>query len=136
MAATGSSCRTCPAVVRCASRPVANVALATRPRMDEVPILLLPGMAADERLFEPQRRCFPGLRVPRWIDLRALGHVRRGALAAQPGGAAVAGVPEPRRGRCDTAGRAHAARHDRPRRRARALRVQPGEGRRYFSSLM
>jgi pimeloyl-ACP methyl ester carboxylesterase len=31
------------------------------------PMVLLPGMAADERLFEPQRRAFPGLIVPSWI---------------------------------------------------------------------
>jgi hypothetical protein len=31
------------------------------------PMVLLPGMAADEQLFEPQRRAFPGLIVPSWI---------------------------------------------------------------------
>jgi pimeloyl-ACP methyl ester carboxylesterase len=36
----------------------------------DLPILLLPGMAADERLFEPQRACFPDLRVPAWIEPR------------------------------------------------------------------
>jgi hypothetical protein len=38
------------------------------PTVDDMPLLLLPGMAADERLFEPQRRRFPSLRVPAWID--------------------------------------------------------------------
>jgi len=35
---------------------------------DCVPIILLSGMAADERLFEPQRVAFPNLRVPAWIE--------------------------------------------------------------------
>jgi pimeloyl-ACP methyl ester carboxylesterase len=33
-----------------------------------LPILLLSGMGADERLFAPQRAEFPNLRVPAWID--------------------------------------------------------------------
>lgn len=33
----------------------------------EVPMILLPGMAADERLFEQQLARFPNLRVPKWI---------------------------------------------------------------------
>ncbi len=32
------------------------------------PLILLPGMAADARLFEPQRRAFPDLVVPTWIE--------------------------------------------------------------------
>src|SRR4051794_38715239 len=35
--------------------------------MSEVPIVLLSGMAADERLFAPQLAAFPNLRVPAWI---------------------------------------------------------------------
>jgi pimeloyl-ACP methyl ester carboxylesterase len=35
---------------------------------DGIPLILLSGMAADERLFEPQLACFPNLRVPAWID--------------------------------------------------------------------
>jgi pimeloyl-ACP methyl ester carboxylesterase len=31
-------------------------------------LVMLPGMAADERLFEPQRRVFPRLLVPPWIE--------------------------------------------------------------------
>jgi pimeloyl-ACP methyl ester carboxylesterase len=31
-------------------------------------LVLLPGMAADERLFGPQKRAFHGLIVPPWID--------------------------------------------------------------------
>jgi pimeloyl-ACP methyl ester carboxylesterase len=31
-------------------------------------MMLLPGMAANEMLFEPQRRAFPGLIVPPWSD--------------------------------------------------------------------
>jgi len=34
----------------------------------DLPIILLSGMAADERLFEPQLEEFPTLRVPAWID--------------------------------------------------------------------
>ncbi len=33
-----------------------------------VPIILLSGMATDERLFEPQLAAFPNLRVQPWID--------------------------------------------------------------------
>jgi pimeloyl-ACP methyl ester carboxylesterase len=32
------------------------------------PILLLPGMAADAGMFEPQRAAFPNLIAPSWID--------------------------------------------------------------------
>jgi pimeloyl-ACP methyl ester carboxylesterase len=35
---------------------------------DDVPLILLPGMAADERLFSPQRAAFPRLLVPAWIE--------------------------------------------------------------------
>src|SRR5687767_14399988 len=35
---------------------------------DPVPLILLPGMAADGRLFAPQRAAFPQLVVPAWID--------------------------------------------------------------------
>lgn len=31
---------------------------------DDAPLILLPGMAADERLFAPQRAAFPRLLVP------------------------------------------------------------------------
>jgi pimeloyl-ACP methyl ester carboxylesterase len=34
----------------------------------ETSVVLLPGMAADDRLFEPQRRAFPNLIVPPWIE--------------------------------------------------------------------
>jgi pimeloyl-ACP methyl ester carboxylesterase len=33
-----------------------------------IPIILLSGMAADERLFAPQLALFPNLRVQRWIE--------------------------------------------------------------------
>jgi pimeloyl-ACP methyl ester carboxylesterase len=33
----------------------------------EIPLILFPGMGADERLFAPQRVAFPQLIVPRWI---------------------------------------------------------------------
>ena len=42
---------------------------------------MLPGMAADERLFEPQRREFPGLIVPPWIEPEPYE-----SLASTPGG--------------------------------------------------
>lgn len=35
--------------------------------MPEIPLILFPGMGADERLFEPQREAFPQLIVPKWI---------------------------------------------------------------------
>jgi pimeloyl-ACP methyl ester carboxylesterase len=38
------------------------------PAGDAVPIVLLSGMAADERLFESQLAAFPNLRVQPWID--------------------------------------------------------------------
>src|SRR5688572_20303436 len=36
--------------------------------VEDIPIVFLSGMAADERLFEPQRAAFPNLRVQPWID--------------------------------------------------------------------
>jgi pimeloyl-ACP methyl ester carboxylesterase len=35
-----------------------------------LPLILLSGMAADARLFAPQREAFPGLVVPDWIEPR------------------------------------------------------------------
>ena len=60
-----------------------------------VPILLLPGMAADERLFESQLTQFRNLRVPDWIDplpnesLRA--YAIRLAQAVNPGCPCIVG---------------------------------------------
>jgi pimeloyl-ACP methyl ester carboxylesterase len=34
-------------------------------------LVLIPGLGADARLFEPQRRAFPSLYVPPWIDPHA-----------------------------------------------------------------
>jgi hypothetical protein len=31
-------------------------------------LIMLPGMGVDQRLFEPQRRLFPNLEVPPWIE--------------------------------------------------------------------
>jgi pimeloyl-ACP methyl ester carboxylesterase len=36
----------------------------------KTPLILFPGMGADERLFEPQRREFPQIVVPAWIEPR------------------------------------------------------------------
>jgi pimeloyl-ACP methyl ester carboxylesterase len=33
-------------------------------------LIMLPGMGVDERLFQPQRRVFPNLEVPPWIEPR------------------------------------------------------------------
>ena len=39
--------------------------------MSESPrLVLLPGMGADERMFEEQRAAFPGLIVPPWLPAR------------------------------------------------------------------
>ncbi len=60
-----------------------------------VPVLLLSGMGAGERLFEPQRACFPSLRIPAWIpplpreSLRA--YARRLARVVDPGCPCVVG---------------------------------------------
>ena len=35
--------------------------------MSRTPLILLPGMGADERMFAPQREAFPDLLVPKWI---------------------------------------------------------------------
>jgi pimeloyl-ACP methyl ester carboxylesterase len=37
---------------------------------EDLPLILLSGMAADARLFAAQRAAFPGLRVPAWIAPR------------------------------------------------------------------
>jgi pimeloyl-ACP methyl ester carboxylesterase len=54
-----------------------------------VPIILLSGMAADERLFAPQRAAFPALRVAAWLPPRrgeALpAYAARMARALDPG---------------------------------------------------
>jgi pimeloyl-ACP methyl ester carboxylesterase len=63
--------------------------------MGDLPVLLLSGMAADERLFEPQRAYLPGLRTPGWIEplagesLRA--YAARLARAVDPGCPCVVG---------------------------------------------
>jgi pimeloyl-ACP methyl ester carboxylesterase len=60
-----------------------------------LPILLLSGMAADARLFEPQQACFPSLRVPGWIKplpgepLRA--YAARMARVVDPGCPCIVG---------------------------------------------
>ena len=61
----------------------------------DVPLILLPGMAADARLFGSQFVHFPNLRVPAWIDplvgesLRA--YAVRFARAIDPGSPCVLG---------------------------------------------
>jgi pimeloyl-ACP methyl ester carboxylesterase len=56
---------------------------------EDAPLILLPGMGADERMFRAQRAAFPALRVPGWIPpLRRepLAHyARRLAAAVDPG---------------------------------------------------
>jgi pimeloyl-ACP methyl ester carboxylesterase len=63
--------------------------------MTELPLILLPGMAADARLFEQQLAQFPTLRVPSWIDplpgesLRA--YAARFARVVDPGVPCIVG---------------------------------------------
>src|SRR5262245_58908450 len=63
--------------------------------MADLPLLLLPGMAADARLFEGQLAQFPTLRVPSWIDplpgesLRA--YATRFARVVDPGVPCIVG---------------------------------------------
>ncbi len=38
--------------------------------MNDPRLILLPGLGADARLFEPQRRAFPRLETPRWLPPR------------------------------------------------------------------
>ena len=53
--------------------------------MDEgVPIILLSGMAADERLFEAQVAAFPNLRVQPWVPARAGESLRAYATRLAP----------------------------------------------------
>ena len=52
-----------------------NEALSTRRKFgdrlpDTPPLILLPGLGGDERLFSPQRAAFPELIVPKWIKPR------------------------------------------------------------------
>jgi pimeloyl-ACP methyl ester carboxylesterase len=60
-----------------------------------LPMVLLPGLAADERLFAPQLARFPDLRVPAWIDplrvesLRA--YAARLARVVDPGKPCIVG---------------------------------------------
>lgn len=60
-----------------------------------LPMILLPGMAADERLFGAQLDRFPNLRVPAWIDPRPRESLRayagRLARAVDPGRPCVVG---------------------------------------------
>jgi pimeloyl-ACP methyl ester carboxylesterase len=59
------------------------------------PMVLLPGMAADERLFEPQRRALPGLIVPSWIAPAHReplpSYARRMAFAIRPASPSLVG---------------------------------------------
>jgi pimeloyl-ACP methyl ester carboxylesterase len=49
-------------------RDLINVRRRRGSMADTMPLILLPGMAADERLFAPQRAAFPCLLVPAWIE--------------------------------------------------------------------
>jgi pimeloyl-ACP methyl ester carboxylesterase len=70
--------------------------------MHDIPIILLSGMAADERLFESQMAAFPNLRVQPWIPPRPGESLRKYAARLTPmidpgqpcivGGASFGGV--------------------------------------------
>lgn len=38
--------------------------------MDRIPLVLIPGLATDGRVFAPQREAFPDLIVPEWLEPR------------------------------------------------------------------
>jgi pimeloyl-ACP methyl ester carboxylesterase len=63
--------------------------------IDDSKIIMLPGMAADERLFEPQRQAFPSLIVPPWIepepDEPLVSYARRMASQIEPAGLVLIG---------------------------------------------
>jgi pimeloyl-ACP methyl ester carboxylesterase len=62
---------------------------------EALPIILLSGMAADERLFEAQRSLFPQLRVPRWIEPQPSeplpAYAKRLAQQVHPGSSCLVG---------------------------------------------
>lgn len=62
---------------------------------DNAKLVMLPGMGADGRLFEPQRRVFPGLTVPPWIEPlpceRLDSYARRMASHIDPAGLVLIG---------------------------------------------
>jgi pimeloyl-ACP methyl ester carboxylesterase len=51
---------------------------------DSIPIVMLSGMAADERLFGPQLACFPRLRVQPWIEPHPRESLRQYAARLAP----------------------------------------------------
>ena len=61
----------------------------SREAWQQTPLILLAGMGADERLFEPQRAAFGNLRVPKWIEPQERESLvscgRRFAAAVDPG---------------------------------------------------
>lgn len=57
----------------------------------ELPLIMLPGMGADARLFQSQLERFPTLRVPAWISPRTGDSLR--AYAYRLAGAVDPGVP-------------------------------------------
>lgn len=65
------------------------------PKSVDLPLILLPGMGADERMFEPQREAFPNLFVPPWVEPRPGESLRayaiRFARRIDPGRACVLG---------------------------------------------
>ena len=64
-------------------------------RFDNTPIILLSGMAADDRLFRLQRDALPGLITPAWIEPCAreslVAYARRMARCVDPGGPCFVG---------------------------------------------
>ncbi len=62
---------------------------------DEAKLIMLPGMAADERLFEPQRQAISGLIVPPWIepdpDEHLVSYAQRMASQIDPAGLVLIG---------------------------------------------
>lgn len=69
--------------------------IATADESEPIPIILLPGLGLDERLFSTQKIEFPGVQVPAWLRPRWFeslpAYAERMARAVNPGGPCYVG---------------------------------------------